>query len=493
MSERPVRILSIEDDEAVRNSLRDWLQDSGYEVLTAVNGTQGMARFRELDPDLVLLDMGLPDMPGLAVLGVLHGESPRTPVVIVSANAQIGDAIGAFKAGAWDYVTKPIMNFEALEQTVRNCLERKALLERAERAEQRYRNLLQSLPVVIFTLGPDMSLEFINDSCLDLLGFTPREAMDGEDWLSERIHAEDRPAVVEAFAKACSGRERSFRVGFRFRHKNGYLLHLLAQSLLPSEGGGQCRENGAVSGVISDVTERIFLEKVLVQREKLNTLGAMSHELAHEIRNPLMSLGGFAKRLADRHPDIPEAPIILEQARRLEGLMDRISAYVAPVPVRSQRVDMTEVLTFCLERLAPGLVRRGLDIRPRLDLDLPEVFTDPDLLTDTLANIVNHLAQVMTGESTLIIATRKSPSSVSVEFDLSGPTHESLPRDPDALLMPFEEDGGGLDLALAYRNLKNLGGVLGYTRKEGGGALLTASLPLGNNPGAPDPAFSSPG
>ena len=55
-----------------------------------------------------------------------------------------------------------------------------------------------------------------------------------------------------------------------------------------------------------DISDRVFLEKTLVQREKLKTLGAISAEVAHEIRNPLVSIGGFAQRLKQKYPDLHE-------------------------------------------------------------------------------------------------------------------------------------------------------------------------------------------
>lgn len=476
MSATLPRILSIEDDRQVRESIAAWLEDSGFDVLEASDGAMGVELFYEQSPDLVLLDMGLPKLSGLEVLGRIHAHSPETPVVIVSANAHISDAIGAFKAGAWDYVIKPILNFDVLEQTIRNCLERMALREKVQRAEQRYKDLVQNLPVLVFTLDTQFTLRFINNTCRDILGYEPEELVDAPGRFLELVAPSDREQVRQTMGQACR-QDTGFALEFRFRHKNGYQLRLQARSI--GTGCDESEDSGApIKGIITDVTERAFLEKVLVQREKLNTLGAMSHELAHEIRNPLMTLGGFAKRLASKHPDIPEAEIILEQANRLEELMNRISAYVAPVPIKTQTVNISEVMTYCLDRLTPLLVPQGLDVRPRLDMSIADIPSDPDLLTQTFASILNHLTGKMTAHSQLVIATSQSASHVSAEFELAGAQTDVLPPDADTLLMPFEEGGGTLAMALAYRNLKNLGGMLTFTHKEDGDATITASLPL---------------
>ena len=376
MRKRPARVLSIEDDRQVRESIEDWLGDSGYDVVTAPTGEAGLAAFGKREPDIVLLDMGLPDMHGLKVLEQLLALAPRTPVVIVSANAHINDAINAFKAGAWDYVTKPILNFGALEQTIQNCLERRDLKDKVRRAEERYRTLLQNLPMVIFSMDANLKLEFINDSSTDVLGYPPDEAMASPDWFASCVHEDDRDDVLAALAAACAHSNPEFHLTFRFRHKKGYLLHLTAQSLLtggeptaPASDDADCRRpDGLLSGIITDVTERAFLEKAIVQHEKINTLGAMSHVLAHEIRNPLMSLGGFALRLTRKFPRHGRGPpSYLSRPSAWKNLMNRISTYVAPVPVHPKNVNVSAALTFCLDRLSPGLVRRGLDIRPRLD------------------------------------------------------------------------------------------------------------------------------
>ena len=122
-------VLTVDDDEFVREILAAYLEDSGYEVLQAENGLLGLETFRREKPDLVMLDLRMPEMDGLEVLGYITKESPDTPVILVSGMGTIGDAIKALKLGAWDYIAKPIHDMGVLEHAVNKALERAEFLE----------------------------------------------------------------------------------------------------------------------------------------------------------------------------------------------------------------------------------------------------------------------------------------------------------------------------------------------------------------------------
>jgi len=122
-------ILTVDDDEFVREILVAYLEDSGFSVLQADNGRTGLETFRQESPDLVMLDLRMPEMDGLEVLSYITGESPETPVILVSGMGTIGDAIKALKLGAWDYIAKPIHDMGVLEHAVNKALERAEFLE----------------------------------------------------------------------------------------------------------------------------------------------------------------------------------------------------------------------------------------------------------------------------------------------------------------------------------------------------------------------------
>ncbi|HAO33578.1 MAG TPA: SpoIIE family protein phosphatase [Candidatus Competibacter sp.] len=135
MSERPTRILMIDDEQLLLEVLTAFLEDSGFEVLQALDGQTGLEMIRQQQPDLVLCDLRLPGMDGLQVLAAVARDYPDLPILVVSGLGGMSDAIQALKLGAWDYVTKPIEDMAMLEHAISHALERARL--RRENREHR--------------------------------------------------------------------------------------------------------------------------------------------------------------------------------------------------------------------------------------------------------------------------------------------------------------------------------------------------------------------
>lgn len=104
-------LLFIEDDDQIRLALRLALEDEGFTVREAADGRSGLALFHAAEPDLVLLDLRLPDMSGFEVCRALRAMS-LVPVVMVTAQTDTADMIAGLDAGADDYVTKPVVPSE---------------------------------------------------------------------------------------------------------------------------------------------------------------------------------------------------------------------------------------------------------------------------------------------------------------------------------------------------------------------------------------------
>jgi DNA-binding response OmpR family regulator len=122
-------LLFIEDDDGIRLALSMALEDEGYEVRQAPNGEVGLVEFRQTPPDLVLLDLRLPDMSGFDVCRALRAES-IVPIIMITAQTDTHDMVAGLEAGADDYVTKPVVPKE-LAARIRALLRRVQLQGKA--------------------------------------------------------------------------------------------------------------------------------------------------------------------------------------------------------------------------------------------------------------------------------------------------------------------------------------------------------------------------
>ena len=108
-----VSVLIAEDDHNIAELLQMYLEKEGYAVTVATDGGQGLAKFRAIKPDLVLLDVMMPVMDGWAVCKAIRAES-QTPIIMLTAKGETDDKVSGLKAGADDYITKPFEMKEVL-------------------------------------------------------------------------------------------------------------------------------------------------------------------------------------------------------------------------------------------------------------------------------------------------------------------------------------------------------------------------------------------
>ncbi|MGE8499670.1 MAG: two-component system response regulator RssB [Pseudomonas sp.] len=140
MHKTSATLLIIDDDEVVRASLAAYLEDSGFNVLQATNGLQGLEVFKREDPDLVICDLRMPQVDGLELIRRINQMGVDTPVIVVSGAGVMTDAVEALRLGAADYLIKPLEDLAVLEHSVRRALDRAFLRQE----NQRYRDKLET-------------------------------------------------------------------------------------------------------------------------------------------------------------------------------------------------------------------------------------------------------------------------------------------------------------------------------------------------------------
>jgi len=172
-------ILIVEDDPGFASYLKRLLRRDDLELIFAANGRQAMKRLRAGRVDLVLQDIGLPDINGYEIMDLVRQEFPKTLVIVMTGEVTVESAVKALRKGAYDYLRKPFETTELLN-TIDNALERIRLEERHQQAEvklreseERYRQLFESESdaVMVFDMETQQ-IEDANQAALNLFGYS---------------------------------------------------------------------------------------------------------------------------------------------------------------------------------------------------------------------------------------------------------------------------------------------------------------------------------
>jgi two-component system response regulator AtoC len=137
------KILVVDDEPILRDSLEVALKTSGYEVLTARTGEEGLGRFKKENPDLILLDHWLPGINGDEVLRRIKDEDPEIPIIIMTAQGSIEMAVNLMKMGAFDFLVKPF-ELDQMEDLIKKGLDRVRLKKEVEWLRAQYQEKFRS-------------------------------------------------------------------------------------------------------------------------------------------------------------------------------------------------------------------------------------------------------------------------------------------------------------------------------------------------------------
>lgn len=265
------RLLLVDDDIRLLDSLRELLSGMGYKLTTASSGKEAIDHLSRLRFDLILLDLRLQDMTGLQVMDFLGERDIDAHVIVLSGDTTIEGAIGALEHGAFGYLRKPYDPRELLK-LVDNSKQRKQLeahnqqiSSRLERSEKLYRYLIDNSPDIIYTLNDEGYFSFVNKRVTTLLGID-RDDLLGKHY-AELVHEDDMDLAANVFNERRCGDRASRNVELRLKCKMGteqerYFNNTLITIVLNSTGvysrgkGFAKHEFLGTYGVARDITDR---------------------------------------------------------------------------------------------------------------------------------------------------------------------------------------------------------------------------------------------
>jgi len=274
----PARILVVDDEVRMRESVRDLLQAYGHSSIIAANGHIALDILREKPIELVLLDLNMPEISGLEFLELLKADFPGIDVVIVSGEATFANATEALRHGVHDFLRKPYNPVELLG-IIENVLKKrnlerdfKQVHQRLEASEYRYRFIVDNSPDIIYMLDEAGYFCFVNDRISQLLDYQ-KDDLIGHHY-SEVVHEEDIEKAKYAFAERRTGDRASRNVEFRLRCRDNaqpsryfesrsVSIELNSMGIYRDTGNNSEKCYVGTYGVARDISERKRAEEII--------------------------------------------------------------------------------------------------------------------------------------------------------------------------------------------------------------------------------------
>lgn len=511
-------ILIVDDNPSNLHLLRTLLTKHGYTVRIATGGTMALASAQAEPPDLILLDIEMPDLDGYAVCAQLKA-SPKTndiPVLFISASSEALDKVKAFAVGGVDYIPKPFQVEEvrarvqthlALSRLQRQLREANETLEQkvAERTERlseanaalrdseaRFRLTIQAALDAVIVTNDQSTITAWNPQAEATFGWTHAEAL-GQPFIETVVPSADHQPSLDGlrpFLATGEGPLLNKRVEATARHRDGHRFPI-ELALSPFRHG----DRWSFSAFVRDITER---KRAEAEREAfIGELEAQNAELeryaytvSHDLKNPLVTIRGFtgvlrqdaARGDAERvENDLQRIESAADQMYRLlEDLLElsRIGRVVNPLETIALNDLVANVVT-----LVEGVIhQRGVvvEIAP----GMPKVWGDRIRLSEVFQNLIENAVKFMGDEPMprVEIGARQEGTEVLCWVKDNGMGIAPVYREKVFGLferLDQQVEGTGVGLALVKRIVAHHGGrVWVESVAEGQGSTFFFTLPL---------------
>ena len=490
-----IRVLVVDDDEKALYMMAEFLPTLGCEVLLARDGEEGLQIFQAERPPLVLTDLQMLKLDGLALMKAIKELSPRTEILILTGHADLGSAVEAVRQGAFGYLLKPV-DLQTLGRQVKQALERYRLVSEKEallgeleqrvrtrtaalvESQQRLRAVFNAITDALIIVDQHLTVVVANQGAAALLG-TPIETLVGRNCYQALVGREEICDGCVVLSTFVTGRPASRAMSWR---KSDGSFRYLEVSSYPLAYEGE-RPMEAVEH-IRDITEKVHQARHLHNAEKLAAVGQLAAGLAHELGNALAIIGGSVQVLLKQAADpCREGSEYLEAIHRNVAAADRtirgLLAFARPQAPCLEVVDLTESLDRACLLLQGEFAKHGVQLVKQYAPDLPRIKGDMEQLQQLFLNLLFNAIQAMDDGGTITINTVfDSPEWVRVELTDTG---QGIPQAQlGRIFDPFfstRERGTGLGLSIAHRHVAAHRGRLTVESQEGVGTRFTIFLP----------------
>jgi PAS domain S-box-containing protein len=490
------KVLIVDDQDANLRLLERILEQGGYRCYQSLGDSrQAVSAYRDLQPDLVLLDLMMPHLDGVAVLEQLRPltEGTYLPVLVLTADVTAEAKRRALTAGAKDFLTKPLDAVEVLLR-IKNLLETRFLYQQSQRrADERIREqaaLLDRASDAILVRDMEDRILYWNQGAERLYGWTAAEAVGRR---AGELHANGTAAELEEASQRVV-KDGKWEGELRQVTRDGREVIVASRWTLVRDEAGRPKSRLVIN---TDVTEKKGLEAQLVQAQRLEAIGLLAGGVAHDFNNLLTVIIGYSEMaLGGLRREEPARELIREvrkAGQRAAVLTRQLLAFGRKQVLAPVALDLNALVSDA-ERMLGRLIGEDITLATVLSPALGRVKADPGHMEQVLLNLVLNARDAMPTGGRLTIETR------NVELGPSAGRHAEARPSPWVLLAvsdtgcgieeaikarifePFfttkeTGKGTGLGLAMVYGIVNQSGGSIEVDSEPGRGSTFKIYLP----------------
>jgi len=358
----------------------------------------------------------------------------------------------------------------------RDVTEYRQLIRGYQASEKRFRAIFDTATDAVISIDEDHRIILFNNAAQRIFGYS------GEEVLGESLNLIIPPEYgehQENVLRFLERRESSIigkTISLTALRKNGEEFPVeLSLSLLEMEG------KITFTAIIRDVSEQKKLETKLLHSERLAAVGHAVAHVAHELKNPLMIMGGFSNQIRkalNYDKDIQKIDMILDEVRRLENLVANLGDFTRKYSLVKRPADINSVIKDVVNIMAGAHSQGKYHFKKLLSTELEEINCDPDKLKQVFINIISNGLEAMSEGGTITISTNRIPQGIEVRINDEG---IGIPyRDLEHIFEPFyttREKGSGLGLSISYKIIEAHDGDISAFSSPGRGTTFILRLP----------------